>query len=143
MSYAHLSAQQRSVLCAISSSSRAGISRGETENLNNIFRNNLHGGVLCGTEHWHFKSLSTSAFARADSQVSLSWQRQRRVTLITPASDCNHPGCHLDAESGPGSGIRHCTERDCTAPECYLDTERFLFTDRLHGLDRKPGAEHS
>lgn len=42
MSYAHLSAQQKSVLCATSSSSRVHISRGE--NLTNIFRNNLHGG---------------------------------------------------------------------------------------------------
>lgn len=65
------------------------------------------------------------------------------MTLITPASDFNHPGCHLAAESGAGSGIKRCTQRDCPAPECYLDTERFLFTDRLPELDRKPGAEHS
>lgn len=65
------------------------------------------------------------------------------MALITPASDFNHAGCLLDAESGPGAGIKRCTQRDCTAPECYLDTERFLFTDRLHDLDRKPGPAHS
>ena len=52
---------------------RADISSGGY--LTNIFRNNLHGG----------SHVCTSAFARADSQVSRFCQTQRQVTLITLA----------------------------------------------------------
>lgn len=128
------------MLCATPSSSRADTS--SAEQLTSFFRNNLHARwVSCGTRHWHFKAPSTSLWPEL-THGSVS-SVKGRVTLITPASDFNHPGWHLDAESGPGSGIERCSQRHCTAPECYRDTERFLFTDRLHDLDRKPGPAHS